>query len=77
MDERCHGGKFVHRQAVFCGRGRGTKGGSMVHYFPKNENLRIFATAGRPIAQEIGRKVRAGKSTALWKAQIGDEFMQG
>lgn len=34
-------------------------------------------TAGRPIAQEIGRKVRAGESNALWKAQIGDEFMQG
>jgi len=33
--------------------------------------------AGRPIAQEIGRKVRAGQSNALWKAQIGEEFMQG
>ena len=39
--------------------------------------MHIFAPAGRPIAQEIGRKVRAGQSTALWKAQIGDEFMQG
>ena len=46
-------------------------------YFPEIEKLHIFAPAGRPIAQEIGRKVRAGQSTALWKAQIGDEFMQG
>jgi hypothetical protein len=29
------------------------------------------------IAQFFGRKVRAGKSSALWKAQIGEEFMQG
>ena len=51
--------------------------GYFLHYFPETENLHIFAPAGRPIAQEIGRKVRAGQSTALWKAQIGDEFMQG
>ena len=51
--------------------------GYYLHYFPEIEKLHIFASAGRPIAQEIGRKVRAGQSTALWKAQIGDEFMQG
>ena len=37
----------------------------------------LCAPAGCPIAQEIGRKVRAGKGSALWKAQIGEEFMQG
>ena len=54
-------------------------------WFPKRSNyvagkrsfFYLCAPAGCPIAQEIGRKVRAGKGSALWKAQIGEEFMQG
>lgn len=40
-------------------------------------NFRNFAPAGCLIAQEIGRKVRAGEGSVLWKAQIGEEFMLG
>ena len=47
---------------------------NMIHNKVKLVPLRSGGLSYRSV---YGRKVRAGKSSALWKAQIGEEFMQG
>ena len=41
------------------------------------KKLVSLRAAGGFIAQEIVRKVRAGQSTPLWKAQIGKSLCKG
>ena len=41
------------------------------------KKLVSLRAAGGFIAQEIVRKVRAGQSTPLWKAQIGESLCKG